>query len=254
MTLADQIPITQLKQSKNAADPRILDLLDQYKKAMLLDLKCHDIGTIQSFNKDAQTAQVTINYKKTYNLKNGISGIYENVLVDYPILLDVPVVVLRGGGARLTFPIVVGDQCVVMYNDRSIDGWFQSGQVGPITSPRLHSISDGIALVGLSSMANPLEDYEDDFAGLNWGETSVGVTEDKVRVKNADQNLKDLLQDLCDKIGDLTSAFVTNAAALVVSTPSPGSPAPLNPAIVTALNNVSTAVDTLSTNLGDLLE
>ena len=56
-------------------DPTLKDLLDLLKRDIFLTLKCHDIGTIQSFDKTTQTATVTINYQKTYMRPNP-HGIY----------------------------------------------------------------------------------------------------------------------------------------------------------------------------------
>ena len=63
-----------------------------------LGLSCHHIGTIQSFDATKQTASATVNYRKTFFNLNAESGLYEPVLVDYPMLKDCPVVCL---GLRL---------------------------------------------------------------------------------------------------------------------------------------------------------
>src|SRR5260363_73502 len=49
--------------------------------------------------------------------------------VELPLLGDVPVFFPRGGGCTLTFPVQKGDECVVVFASRCIDGWWQSGGV-----------------------------------------------------------------------------------------------------------------------------
>lgn len=133
------------------------DLLDLVKRDIFLSLNCHAIGTIQSFDSDKQTAQATINYKKTYF--DSELGSYKPVLVDYPQLIDCPVVVLGGGSGALTFPIAEGDECLVLFNDRDLDNWFGGSSGSAVATPRLHSFSDGLILVGVRSLANVIPSY-----------------------------------------------------------------------------------------------
>lgn len=73
-----------------------------------------------------------------------------------PLLVDVPVVFQGGGGATLTFPIAQGDECLVIFASRCIDGWWQLGGAQPALDPRMHSLGDGFALVGVRSAARAL--------------------------------------------------------------------------------------------------
>lgn len=68
--------------------------------------------------------------------------------VQLPILPDVPLVFPRGGGYTLTFPVKPGDECLVILSARAIDNWWQAGGVQPAFDSRMHSLSDGFALVG----------------------------------------------------------------------------------------------------------
>lgn len=216
------------------ANPTLQDLLDLVKKDIMISLNCHHIGTVQSFDAVKQTAEVTINYKKTY-FERETNGLYRPVLVDYPILIDCPVVVLGGGPVALTFPIAKGDECLVLFNDRDIDSWFQSGQVGPVASSRLHSFSDAIILVGIRSTGKAIADYDTTRGALRNGETVVAVGESLVKIANATTTLNTLLQDL-----------LTEIQAITVTCAAPASPSgpPLNAA----------AIALIATQIGDLLE
>ncbi|AWK42730.1 MULTISPECIES: phage baseplate assembly protein V [Photorhabdus] len=101
---------------------------------------------IQSFNADAVTitAQPAIRWK--IRQRDG-----ELESVSLPLLVDVPVIFPRGGGVTLTFPVRAGDECLVVFADRCIDYWWQSGGVQEPVDPRQHNLSDGFALIGPQS-------------------------------------------------------------------------------------------------------
>lgn len=221
--------------NQRQTDPTLMDLLNLQKKQILLAMNCHALATIQSFDKDAQTVTATINYKKSF-LQAGADGTYSPVLVDYPILIDIPIIMLFGGMAKLTFPIQAGDTCLVLFNDRDMDNWFQSGQIGGVASGRLHSFSDGIALVGLRSQANVFDSYQDDHAGLSWAEVQVMISESKVLIQNAAGTLKDVINGLIDIIKSVQTIPAV-----------PGSPLTLDPTSIAQL-------ETYKATVGGLLE
>lgn len=166
-------------------EPTMKDLLDLHGKDLLLKLNTHHIATIKSFDPLKQTASATVNYKKTYFQPNAATGEYTPVLVDYPIIIDAPVVVLGGGNGALTFPIEEGDECLALFNDRDIDNWFQGGgNTAAVATPRLHSFSDALLLVGVRSLANVIPNYSTDAAELRnkLGTVKISVNDDGVTV------------------------------------------------------------------------
>lgn len=239
-----------ISQNQVPSNPSLQDLLDLVKRDIMMSIACHHVGTIQSFDKDKQTAQVTLNYKKTYFQRNASTGLYDAVLVDYPILVDCPCVVLGGGAASLRFPIQKGDECLMLFNDRDIDNWFQSGQVGPVATPRLHSLSDGFALVGIRSSGKVLSGYDLTRAVLQHGTTVVGVGESLVKIANENFTLNTILQDLVTAINDL----VTQTAAITVTGVTPGPGASGVPANAAAITAIATNLSQVATDLGELLE
>ncbi len=239
----------QVRQNLVPTDPQLQDLLDLVKRDIMISLACHHVGTIQNFDAAKQTAQVTINYKKTYFQRDS-AGLYQPVLVNYPMLIDCPVIFLGGGEASLTMPVAKGDECIVMFNDRDIDNWFSSGQVGPVATSRLHSLSDGIALVGVRSLQNVLTAFDTTRAVLQYGTTMVGVGSTLVKIANNQFTLNTLLQELIGEINDL----ITQTAAITVTgvTTGPGvSGVPANAAVIAA---ISTQLAATAQKIGELLE
>jgi len=68
--------------------------------------------------------------------------------VDMPVLADVPVVFPSGGGFMLAFPLKIDDEVLVVFANRCIDAWWQSGGVQNQIEFRTHDLSDGFALPG----------------------------------------------------------------------------------------------------------
>jgi len=238
------LPFSQLP-----AEPSLTDVLTAHKKDINLNLACHHIGTIQSFDATKQTATVTLNYQQTFYVKNAASGVYEQSLRPYPLLQDCPVVCLGGAAGALTFPITKGDECLVLFNDRDIDNWFAGGAgTGPAT-PRLHSFSDALVIVGVRSLGKVLQAYDTTRVVLKNGEAKVGLTESLIKISNDEHTLNDLLQDLVSKIQDLVTA--TSAITVICSTPGNASSPPVNVAAITA---VGTQLATVATQIGELLE
>lgn len=198
----------------NNPNPNLRDLLELWKRNVMLSLNCHAIGTIESFNNENQTVSASINYPRTYYKKStdsaeSESGFYKPVTVNYPVLVDMPIVILSGGNSRLTFPIAKGDQCLILFNDRSIDQWFQNGQKATLELNRLHSFSDGIALIGLRSLVSAIDDYDTARAVLKNTNAQIAVGANKIEISNATRDLKTLLQDLITAIKAITVSGVT---------------------------------------------
>ncbi|MCK1783435.1 hypothetical protein L9Z73_03380 [Pseudomonas sp. TNT11] len=106
-------------------------------------------GIIQSFNTDNPdsmtcTVQPAIN-GQVRDESGALTG------VELPLLVDCPVQFPAGGGCTLTFPVKVGDECLVVFSSRCIDSWWQSGGVQVQPELRMHDLSDGFALLGFRS-------------------------------------------------------------------------------------------------------
>lgn len=129
-------------------------------------------GIIQSFSASAVTATVQMAIKGIVQDQTGKSQ-----FVNLPLLVDVPVFFPRGGNCTLTFPIAKGDECLVVFASRCVDGWFQSGGIQAPMQPRMHSMSDGFALVGFFSQATKISGISTSTAQLrsNDGSTYVEV-------------------------------------------------------------------------------
>ncbi len=208
-------------------DPGLRDVLQQHAQDVFASLNCHQLGTIEAFDASKQTASVSLNVRRVvYNqqvpadpLSNQPTPITPNIIT-YPVLVDCPVFVLTGGGSYLTMPIKNGDTCLVLFNDRDIDSWFATGAVAPPNSGRMHSLSDGMAIVGFRSLANVLSGYS----------SNVVLHSDAlVKISNQATTLKLALDQLCDAL----TRWVNTGGSVP------------NPATVSALNSAKETIDSL---------
>lgn len=196
---------------RQKTDPTLADVLNALKKDIKLEINCHAIGTVEEFNSSDQTITAKIVYKQTY-MERQNSGTYIPVAKDYPLLVDCPMLNLYGGNGGLTMPIQKGDTCLILFNDRDMDNWFGGGNNSPPQTSRLHSFSDGIALVGIRSLQSKLASYDAARVVLYKGDTKVALGT-KVNVQNASENLATILQDLINAIKAITVTGVTSGGS-----------------------------------------
>lgn len=244
-----------MKQNNAVPSPSLSDLIQKTMRTMAINLNCVSIGQVQDFDKDRQTCTVKFVYTKRISEQDS-SGIYTTREIEYPILLDCPTVFLRGGKSGMTFPVSQNDYCILLFCDRDIDNWFDGSSLSPLKTNRAHSISDAIALVGISNLATLIEDFDEsnphifnedssfriknDSLDYQVGEAGLVASEsqlsyqsggnqfsmtDKLLVKNQTANLLTVMEN-----------FITAVQGIVSTPASPGNPVTLN---LTSINNLN---------------
>lgn len=128
-------------------EPTLEDILAEERLRTFSSFNAVQIGRVEEVQIDKQTVTVELQIKRV--LDDGRS-------IKYPPLVDVPFLVLQGGGSYIQLPVKKGDYCIVLFNDRCIDGWWSSGAVQEPACQRMHSLSDGIALIGINPGGAPL--------------------------------------------------------------------------------------------------
>lgn len=207
-------------------DESLSAFLDDMRRDIFLNLKCHDVAKIIEVDVSKQTLKCSINYKRTMmrpntakrSAKNRERFDYVPRQEEYPVLIDVPFMVMRGGSAYLNIPVKVGQDVLVLYNDRCLDDWYVSGQQSNLSSPRLHSIADAVALVGISSMKDLIQGYDAERIGLVDGDSKIMVGS-KLELKNSSAslgpNLNNLLEALSVMLQTMSTADPSNVSATV---------------------------------------
>jgi hypothetical protein len=185
---------------------------------VMQQMNCHAIATVNSFTQNANglsTVNASMNYSKTY-WQQQADGSYTPTLVNYPTLVDCPVIILGGGSTALTFPIQAGDQCLILFNDRDLNNWFAGARSGPVASARMHSFSDGIALIGFQTVSA----YSSTHALLTNGNAQIGIgaSNGLVRIANQTTTLGTILVQLVTVLETLTSAMSAATPSNVTAT------------------------------------
>ncbi len=131
----------------NNVSPTPETVLRRLVQVALRGLVTCEPGVIESYDASNCTADAQPLLLKSVSTETGPA------LVRQPPVTHAPVVFLGGGGARLTFPVARGDECLLLVASRSLDRWSAfGGEVDPQDN-RHHHLTDAIVLVGLASPA-----------------------------------------------------------------------------------------------------
>lgn len=198
-------------------------------EARLAEVRVSMPGTIESFDTATQLASVRPDLKELRFDENDAE-----VVEPLPVISDVPVQFPRAGGFSLTVPVQKGDSCLLVFSDRSLDKWLDSGgQVDPVDARR-HHLSDAVAIVGVSSKANPIPSFDNDHATLGKdGESSQFVA------------LANLVKARLDTIQSTFDAHTHLAGALVSAKPGD----PVTGSTATPASTIGSLADVASTTV-----
>lgn len=181
------------------ANRRILDN-SQYS------LKSAGPGIIISFYPDEQVASIQPAIMDRWRDQQG-----NLKWVQLPVLVDVPIVLPRGGGLVLTMPIQPGDECLVVIADSCVNSWWMSGGIQTQEEIRMHDLSDGFFIPGPWSQPRKISNYSMTASELRTedGITKVSVTPGAISLTAATVTVNGNL----DVTGTVTGGASTLASA-----------------------------------------
>lgn len=137
--------------SRDAA-PRLEDLVGDGVRSALLETHTALPGRIESFDPATQRATVVPELRRQARFDDG-----EEIEVSIAPIPEVPVLFPRAGGVSITFPVAAGDKCLLVFAERDISAWLESGIEGLPPDARRHSYSDAVAILGLSPATGALD-------------------------------------------------------------------------------------------------
>jgi hypothetical protein len=140
-------------------------------------------GIVVSFDPDKQTCVVQPAIQELVLLpppatpQNSNPDSTQNIPTSVSIepLQDVPIIMMRVPGWSITLPITEGAECLLIFADSCIDGWWQNGGVNAQFDRRRHDLSDAMALFGPWSQPSALENYSTDSLQIRSDDQSVVV-------------------------------------------------------------------------------
>lgn len=170
----------QNKFNQLSGETDLINLLKSVINKVGLELNCVRVGIIQSFNDEDLTAEVLIANKKTIGInKDGTQKTRDYALVTAKICYCCPFI---------TYPLVKGDECILLFNDRELESWFITGEVQPEGYQRMHDLTDCIAIVGLRSLAKMIQIVADTLH-IFYGNSDIQITDDSITTTTQSYNI-----------------------------------------------------------------
>lgn len=184
-------------------------MTDAMRQAVLFQL--YDVhtalpGQIISYDYSIQKATIQPCLKKSY---------LDGTTQEMPILNNVPVIFPRSGEASLTFPVLPGDTCLLLFVERSTDLWKSVGGVVAPNDPRKFDLSDAVAIMGLLPFSeNSLSENNEDVL-LTYKNSSIRIkasgdiqieTVSKVAIGNTSAEVLDIVSSI---LGILITSVTT---------------------------------------------
>jgi hypothetical protein len=193
-------------------------------------------GRVERFDESKNAADVKPLIKDYDPQEDGSTRI-----VSLPIVPNVPILQLVGGGFRTTYPIAVGDTVLLVFARRSLDKWkAYGGEVDP-ADRRLFNLSDAVAIPGLLPFSAAWSGTSTTAmtAGKDGGpQVHFGSTDIKIGGGDAAQAavLGNSLETYLDALVTALSTFATAAKADTVATVTATAATALDTALGTVLS------------------
>lgn len=135
--------------AKSEVDTNYIQELSQ--DTIMARLNCHNIGRILEFDKETQTCSIELMQIKQFG---------DRLLTPAPIT-NVPLIILGSDTAHITFPDPTGTICLLLFMDRNIDTFLETGEQYVPETGRMHDFTDCIALATFKTLVNPIQNYDD---------------------------------------------------------------------------------------------
>lgn len=145
---------------------QIATLTELFKRTfteMMKDVATSIPGHVVAFNPDTQLAQIQIGIKRI-----DVQG----KKFDPPPLIEVPVYFAGGSKYGVEHQLDPNDEGIILFSQRCIDGWFNTGGIAENPILRFHDYSDAMFLPGLRSQPNVLESFANDGVRLRNADAS----------------------------------------------------------------------------------
>lgn len=186
-------------------EQRISKLENLFSKLMSdvkSDIRVSLPAKVISFDAEKQTISCIPTVRELVNINGQVK------YMDLPVLEDVPIQMPRAGGWIITLPVKPGDECMVIFQDLCIDGWWFRGGIQNWNDLRRHDLSDAIAIFSPWSQPNAISNYLMDGIELRSvdGSTKITIKQGKISI----------LGDL-EVTGKITASDTITSAVDVIS-------------------------------------
>lgn len=87
---------------------------------------------------------------------------------DISPLSRVPIGMFKAGGFVLTLPVAVGDEGIIVFSDRGLSVWKETGKKNPPRETHFHDLSDGVFMPFPTSKGGAIQNFDSSslYAGM----------------------------------------------------------------------------------------
>ncbi len=175
----------------------ITELLKKSFTELMKDVGTSIPGHILSFDPDRQIAQVQIGVQRVDR---------QGVKTDPPPLIEVPVFVYGGSQFSIDVQIDPGDEGVIIFSQRCIDAWVDTGGIANNPILRFHDIADAYFIPGVRSQPGKITGHNNNGVRIRnkSGSSDIWLKNDG----NAEMNVGVLkVNGHIHSTGDMVSSF-----------------------------------------------
>lgn len=130
-----------MRLDQQGISPTLSEVIRTHIDAVLIQMNVCLPAKIVKYYPETQYADVQVQLQRKYE---------DGTLAPIPVIPNVPVKHPRtqGGKTRIHLPVAVGDDCMLVFSQRSLDNWkTQGGMQDPADRRKFH-LSDAFALLG----------------------------------------------------------------------------------------------------------
>lgn len=194
-------------------DPTLEALGSLLRDVVLEAISTSQPGRITAYDADTQIASVLPMVKRAHISEDDV-----RVTEAQPEIHSVPVMFWGTKRGRITWPVDVGDLCLVFHMSVSISRFLLTGQLVDPGNDRRHDINDAVAVVGLADFTSALTPAPKDAIVLHAGD---GV---KIKLGGVSGTERTIMADtFLDGVGPIggLSSLLDSIIAAVEPVPGP---------------------------------
>ncbi len=182
-------------------DPLEMSLVDGIQ--MVVDATLEGIriclpGQVESYDPKTRKASIKPMLKRVYA---------DGEIKSLPVLTAVPVIWPAGGDGGLSFPLKSGDGVLLLFSERNMENYLESGKESTPLDGRKFDMSDAIAIPGLYSFKKTSPFKDNTSAWLTWGGVTIRLQKGgKIAIGNPQAELLDIVSQALNLIATAVCA------------------------------------------------
>lgn len=142
-------------------------------------------GIITDVDTSPNVLGVTVNVRPALTEPVVVNGVRQDVEINKGTIPMVKLAVFGAGGFSITFPVSVGDECLLLFQDMCLDAaWQNGGYANPQLDKRRHDLSDAICIPLSWTQPSALDNYSGDSLQIRSedGQTVIDIIDGQITI------------------------------------------------------------------------